>query len=125
MEPKLQTNEVNIGSTKIGPDTVIQLNLKTLVIVLGFLLSGLTTAWWNLSDSINKSNDSSAEDIKELQYDIKELKNQDLKTISIQLNQLDGKVQGIFMNMQRHGYNSAPGATHAGTPSNMTPANPN
>jgi hypothetical protein len=100
-QDKPQDNEVIVGHNKIGPDTVIQVNLKTLIIVLGILLSGLTTAWLNLSGTIKSANEARTEDVKDLKSEIKKIKDEDLKTISVQLNQVDGKVQGIFMNMQR------------------------
>ena len=45
MSDNIEDNEVQIGPRKIGPNTVVQVNLKTLVIVLGFLGSGLWYVW--------------------------------------------------------------------------------
>lgn len=106
MEKNIKDNEVVMGNKKIGPETIIQINLKTLIIVLSFIISTAVTSWWNLKGLIDKSNLKSAEDIRELSKEIKSIKEQDLKTISIQLNQVDGKVQGIFMNMQRNSQNN-------------------
>jgi len=100
----MEENEVKLGNNKIGPNTIIQLNLKTLIVVLGFLGSGLLYTWRDISNKVDTSSKTSSEEINELKKEIKAIKEQDLKTISVQLNQVDGKVQGIFMNVQRDNY---------------------
>jgi hypothetical protein len=97
---KLKENEVQVGQTKIGPETVIQMNLKTLVIVLGFVLSGLTTAWVTLSMKISDSSKKNSESIDALSKDIKSMKEEDLKELSRKVYEIDGKVQVIFIDMQ-------------------------
>jgi hypothetical protein len=104
-EENLEDNEVKVGKSKIGPNTIIQLNLKTLIVVLGLLGSGLVYTWRDISNKVDSSRKTSSEEINELQNEIKAIKEQDLKTISVQLNQVDGKVQGIFMNVQKDVYN--------------------
>jgi hypothetical protein len=105
MSNNIQDNEVNIGPQKIGPNTVIQINLKTLLTLLGILGSGLFYLWSDISNKVEAYNKSNYDQIETLKDEIKSIKEQDLKTISIQLNQVDGKVQGIFMNVQRDIYN--------------------
>lgn len=105
MSNNIQDNEVNIGPQKIGPNTVIQINLKTLLTLLGILGSGLFYLWSDISNKVEAYNKSNYDQIETLKDEIKSIKDQDLKTISIQLNQVDGKVQGIFMNVQRDIYN--------------------
>jgi len=97
---KLRENEVQVGQRKIGPDTVIQMNLKTLFIVLGFVLSGLTTAWVSLSMKISDSSNKNSESIEALAKDIKSMKEEDLKELSRKVYEIDGKVQVIFIDMQ-------------------------
>ena len=102
---KIGDNEVQVGQKTIGPNTVVQVNLKTLLIVLGILGSAIGYVWKDISGKVENSNTNSKTQIESIKDEIKEIKNQDLKTISIQLNQVDGKVQGIFMNMQRNDFN--------------------
>lgn len=97
---KLRENEVQVGQRKIGPETVIQMNLKTLFIVLGFVLSGLTTAWVTLSMKISESSKKNSESIEALAKDIKSMKEEDLKELSRKVYEIDGKVQVIFIDMQ-------------------------
>lgn len=104
MAKKLEDNEVQLGPQKIGPNTIVQINLKTFFVLLGILGSGLWYAWSDLSKKLESSDKSSAQQINKLQEEIKSIKDQDLKIISSQLNQVDGKVQGIFINMQRDNY---------------------
>jgi len=97
---KLKENEVQVGQTKIGPETVIQMNLKTLVIILTFVLSGLTTAWVTLSMKISDSSKKNSESIDALAKDIRSMKEEDLKELSRKVYEIDGKVQVIFIDMQ-------------------------
>jgi hypothetical protein len=97
---KLNENEVQVGQTKIGPETVIQMNLKTLVIILTFVLSGLTTAWVTLSMKISDSSKKNSESIEALAKDIRSMKEEDLKELSRKVYEIDGKVQVIFIDMQ-------------------------
>lgn len=108
MSENVSDNEVQVGKNKLSPNTIIQVNLKTLIIILSFISSGLVYLW----REVKSSSDSNMEKVVKLQEEIKAIKDQDLKTISIQLNQVDGKVQGIFMNLQRDIYNP-----------NLTPTN--
>lgn len=125
MSDNIEDNEVQIGPKKIGPNTVVQVNLKTLVIVLGFLGSGLWYVWSDISKKVEGSNKSNFDQIENLKSEIRSIKDQDLKTISIQLNQVDGKVQGIFMNMQRDTYNPSNNNAPSRQPENMArPNNP-
>lgn len=125
MSDNIEDNEVQIGPKKIGPNTVVQVNLKTLVIVLGFLGSGLWYVWSDISKKVEGSNKSNFDQIENLKSEIRSIKDQDLKTISIQLNQVDGKVQGIFMNMQRDVYNPNNNGNSNRQPENLIkPNNP-
>jgi hypothetical protein len=121
---KIKENEVQIGQTKIGPETVIQMNLKTLVIVLGFVLSGLTTAWVNLSMKISDSSNKNSESIDALAKDIKSMKEQDLKELSRKVYQIDGKIQGIFVDIQNDNKDEETNSTNHPV-NNIQPQKPN
>ena len=116
MGNKLEEGQVRVGNRKIGPETVIQMNLKTLVIILGFLVSGLTTAWWSLSDKIEKSEQSSSSEIKEISLELKKLKDEDLKTLSKQVEGVDGKLLDFFIRVQ--GNSGVRPTTSEATPTN-------
>lgn len=130
-DDKLKDNEVQVGQRRIGGDTVIQINLKTVLVALGLLGSGLGFLWNNVTNKMDSYNTTTKTQVESLKEEIKEIKNQDLKTISTQLNQVDGKVQGIFMNMQRNDYNpnTQPTVTHNNSihvpTDTVRPINPN
>jgi hypothetical protein len=96
----MKDNEVKIGNTKIGPDTVIQINLKTLFIVLGIIMSAFTTAWVNINNNIKESSQKSSKETEEVAKDIKAIKDQDLKELSRKVYEIDGKVGVIFYQKQ-------------------------
>lgn len=104
--PELNDNEVNIVERKIGPGTVIQINLKTLVVVLGILLSGVTTLYVSLTNSIKSNSEKSAAQITELAKEVRALKDQDLKELNRMVFEIDGKVEGIYRNMPGNSYNN-------------------
>ena len=93
---KVKENEVDIGGKKISGDTVISINLKTLFIVLGFLLSGLTTAYVSLSSKISASSQTTSEEIKDLSKEMKELRQQEVPKIREDVKGIDSKVQIIY-----------------------------
>lgn len=92
----MKDNEVKIGRNKIGPDTIIQVNLKTLIVFLGIVLSGLTTAWVNINKNIKESGEKASKETEEVAKDIKEIKDQDLKELSRKIYAIDGKVEVIY-----------------------------
>lgn len=106
--PKLNDNEVQVGQRKIGPGTVIQVNLKTLIVVLGILLSGLTTIYFNLKSSMDSAAQKNAAQIDDLTKEVRALKDQDLKELNRIVGEIDGKVEGIYRNMPGNNYNYQP-----------------
>jgi hypothetical protein len=90
-------NEVKIGETKIGPSTIIQLNLKFLFTLLSFLLSTAYGGYKLLDNSIKDLKKSNQEEITNLSKEIQSLKDQDLRVLSNRVHQVDGKVEGIFL----------------------------
>ena len=87
-------NEVIIGNGRnqrvLGPNTVIQLNLKTLVVVLGLLLSGLTTAWYNITSKIESSNEKTEKQIEKIYDKLETIKEQDLKQLRSDVDRMIG-----------------------------------
>jgi hypothetical protein len=123
MAKQLNEGEVQVGNRKIGPETVIQVNLKTLVIILGFLVSGLTTAWWNLSEKIEKSEVKSSSEIQELTTEVKKLKDEDIKSLAKQVQGVDGKLLDFFIKLQGN-TTSKPPVDQAVPASNINPQLP-
>lgn len=107
-EENLSDNEVKVGDKKLNMNTTIQFNVKTLLILLSFMVSGIGFLW----KEIKSSSESNKDQVSRLQEEVKAIKEEDLKTISIQLNQVDGKVQGIFMNLQRDVYSPNTSSTN-------------
>jgi hypothetical protein len=101
---KVKENEVDIGGRKISGDTIITINLKTLFIVLGFLLSGLTTAYVSLSSKISASSQTTSEEIKDLSKEMKELRQQEVPKIREDVKGIDSKVQIIYDFVNRSNY---------------------
>lgn len=101
-----EDNEVVVNNGKnqvFGPNTVIQINLKTLVIVLGVILSGLGTLWVNINSKIDKSNDSTNKQIDKISLKLETIRDQDLKQLDASVNRLQGNVDIILeMNQQRY-----------------------
>lgn len=96
MAKKPQDNEVVIGNGEnqrvFGPSTVIQVNLKTLVIVIGLLLSGLTTSYYNLSTKIEKSDEKLSRQISDVDKSLEALKDQDIKEIRSNVDVIRGQL---------------------------------
>ena len=99
-----EDNEVLIGNGNnqrvIGPSTVIQINLKTLVIVLGILLSGLTTAWVNITNRIESSNEKTQTELKELSQKIETIKDENIKNLKSELELLKKPVNSVILERQ-------------------------
>lgn len=95
---------VNNGKNKVfGPNTVIQINLKTLIVILGIVLSGLGTLWVNINSKIDKSNDSTNKQIDKISLKLETIRDQDLKQLDASVNRLQGNVDIILeMNQQRY-----------------------
>lgn len=95
---------VNNGKNKVfGPNTVIQINLKTLIVILGIILSGLGTLWVNINSKIDKSNDSTNKQIDKISLKLETIRDQDLKQLDASVNRLQGNVDIILeMNQQRY-----------------------
>ncbi len=95
-EKRPSDNEVfinNDGNQKVfGPNTVIQINLKTLLIVLGILFSGLTTVWININSKIDKSNQYMENEVKSISGKIEAIREQDLKQLNINVSYMRGKI---------------------------------
>jgi hypothetical protein len=70
---------------RITADTVIQIDLKTLVIVLVFIISTIGGAYWRLSSTI----DTGLSGV-----------HQEVTGISNQVMLVDGKVQGLVLTLQ-------------------------
>lgn len=118
---RLDDNEASIGRT-IGPNTMITVNLKTLVIALGIVLSGLTTIWVNLSAQIEKSNESTSKQIENVAIDVKEIKDQDLRELNRRVGEVSGNFEG-FVKAQNAANNTT--TSNQNTPvSNLTPSLP-
>lgn len=77
----------------ISPSTIIQVDLKTLVVVILFIISTIGGAYWKLSDSIGSGLSGV---------------NQEVKSISSQVDVVDGKVQGIVLILQQKDGQSLP-----------------
>lgn len=84
----------------IGPSTVIQVNLKTLMIVLGILLSGLTTAWVNITGRIESSNERTQIELKELSQKIETIKDENIKNLKSELELLKKPVNSVILERQ-------------------------
>lgn len=123
---KVRDNEVDIGGKKISGDTVITINLKTLVIVLGFLVSGLTTAYVSLSGKISSSTQSTSEEIRDLSKEMKELRQQEIPKMREDVGKIDAKVQIIYDFVNRDNLRERfSNQTQTGTPvSNQMPIVP-
>jgi len=78
---------------KITPDTIIQIDLKTLVVVCVFIISTIGGAYYKLSSNI----DSGLSGV-----------HQEVNGISNQVNIVDGKVQGIVITLQQQDGQSRP-----------------
>lgn len=96
MAKKPSDNEVviNNGNNQrvLGPNTVIQVNLKTLVFVLGLLISGLTAVWININSKIESSNQYMKEEVKSIQGKIDAIRDQDLKSLNANVSYMRGKI---------------------------------
>ena len=94
MQQDPKDNEVIIGNGRnqrvLGPNTVIQVNLKTLVVVLGLLLSGLTTAWYNITSKIENSNEKTEKQIEKIYDKLETIKEQDLKQLRSDVDRMIG-----------------------------------
>ena len=105
MPRKPSDNEVAINNGQnqrvFGPNTVIQVNLKTLLIVLGLLLSGLTTAWININSKIDKSNQYMENEVKSISGKIEAIREQDLKPLNINVSYMRGKIDAQLEKDQR------------------------
>ena len=99
-----EDNEVLIGNGNnqrvIGPSTVIQINLNTLVIVIGILLSGLTTAWVNITNRIESSNEKTQTELKELSQKIETIKDENIKNLKSELELLKKPVNSVILERQ-------------------------
>lgn len=104
MQQDPKDNEVIIGNVRnqrvFGPNTVVQINLKTLVIVLGFLLSGLTTAWYNITNKIEKSNEKTEKQIEKIYDKLETIKEQDLKQLRSDVDRIIGTSNNVIQRSQ-------------------------
>lgn len=98
-------NEVKIGQNKIGLNTTIQINIKTLIVIIGIIMSGLTTLYVNITSSMKSISDKSNIQIIDLTKEVRELKDQDLKELNRMIGNIDGKVEGIYRNLPNNNYN--------------------
>ena len=127
---------VNLNTGKnVNGNTTFQLNfnLKTLIIVILFIISTVSGAWLDLKIRIdNASNNAKTEiakfdtDIKDIKDGINELKDVNIKSVSDRLNLVDGKVQGLIIILQSSNSSHASHSNHSATPVNASnPTNPN
>lgn len=97
--PQPGENEVvvnNAGNQKVfGPNTVIQINLKTLVVALGLIISGLSTAYYSLSSKIEKSNEKTTKDIEVVSNKLEKIKDEDLSPLKDQVNYIRGQLGNV------------------------------
>jgi hypothetical protein len=98
-------NEIVIGNGQnqkvFGPNTVIQVNLKTLLIVLGLLLSGLTTAWVNITNKIEKSNEKTQQQIEKISDKLETIRDQDLKQLRSDVDRMIGTSNNVIQRSQQ------------------------
>ncbi len=92
MDPK--DNEVVISNNQnkkvFGPNTVIEVNLKTLLVVLSILLSMLTTAWVNITSRIEKSAEKTQQQIEKVSEKLETIRDQDLKQLRSDVDRMIG-----------------------------------
>jgi len=105
MQQDPKDNEVIIGNGRnqrvLGPNTVIQINLKTLVVVLGLLLSGLTTAWYNITSKIENSNEKTEKQIEKIYDKLETIKEQDLKQLRSDVDRMIGTSNNVIQRSQQ------------------------
>ena len=99
------TKEADINGKKFGESNIIniQLTVKNLLIVLGFIATTVTGAYFALKS-----------DIGSVKTGIEQIKNEDLKIIYNQLNQIDGKVQVLVSGGGNTNWNGNSGGTNTG-----------
>lgn len=130
MSRKPSDNEVIVGNGKnqrvLGPNTVIQINLKTLVIVIGLLLSGLTTAYYNLSSKISESDKKLSTQIDDLDKSLDGLKDQELKELRSKVDRISGQLDNTTRQNQNEFRqdNIVNRANESGNVENITPTLP-
>src|SRR3972149_4923430 len=95
----MMPKEVEIDKKKVGEESLvtIKLTIKNLIIVLAFIVSTVTGAYFALKSDINGVKKDISESRTETKKDIDRIKEEDLKVIYNQVNQIDGKVQTILM----------------------------
>jgi hypothetical protein len=93
------TKEAEINNKKYGEDSLItvKLSIKNLIIVIGFIISTVTGGYFALKSDINGLREDVKTGRSETKNDIAKIKDEDLKVIYNQVNQIDGKVQTILM----------------------------
>lgn len=104
MAKEVRDNEVDINGKRIGESTTITINLKTLVFIIGLIISGITTAYVSLSSKLSNYATSTQTDIKELSKDMKELRQQELPKMREDVSKIDTKVQIIYDFVNRSNY---------------------
>lgn len=98
----LKDNEILIGNKKIGLNTTIKLNLKTLFIILGILYGGLSTVatitYFNLKEELSEQKNELKKEISDQKdFLIKEISDQkiniifDLDYIKSNIDRLENK----------------------------------
>lgn len=94
--------EVEVNKKKIGEESLvtIRLTIKNLIIVLAFIISTVTGAYFALKSDINGVKKDISDSRIETKKDIDRIKEEDLKVIYNQVNQIDGKVQ-VLVNGNR------------------------
>jgi len=123
---RVRDNEVDVNGKKYGEQTIITINLKTLVIIIGILISGLTTAYLNLSSKIESSSQSTSNDIKDLSKEMKELRERELPNIREDVKGIDSKVNIIYDFVNRSNYQDRFTGQNENRPvSNQVPKAPN
>jgi len=98
----------------INAGTIIQVDLKTLFIILGVVISSFTTMYWRLSNEIDGN-----------KQEIKQLKEQDLKSISDQVGKVDEKLLNFFMKFQEEFNKNNIPTDDKTIPENIKPRKPN
>ena len=104
---KVDNDEIQVGSSKVGLNTNVRLTVKTLIAILGLLWLGLTTiagyAYFNLKTEIELRNETvkkENDDLKEyIKTELKEslvIVNEDIKTMIREQGDMKGDIKVLL-----------------------------
>lgn len=100
--------EAEVNGKKYGEESLItvKLNIKNLIIILGFIGSMFTGGYYLLKDDITSVKDEIKTTKNSLSVEIDQIRDEDLKVIYNQVNQIDGKVQVLVNGSGRRNWAS-------------------